>query len=328
MKPWVYVLFFWVYGFCGAVLYGQQSAQYSLFGLNPWVYNAGVGGMDGSLVGTAQVRKQWLGMVGSPLSMGFNVHAPIDYLSSGVGLGLERDVLGAYRFLSVQLAYNYFIPLAGGRLALGGSARFWQQSLEGSLLRTPDGIYEGLGINHNDVLLPLGRQSGRALTADAQVFYRRGGFWAGFSMRNLTEPTLELEGVLIQRSRQVRGYFAMLGNRFAMGTAGDWVLEPMGLLKVEMGQWQPEVQVWLHYREQFFMGLGYRGYDVWSQDALVVTAGWSAGRHYRLAYAYDLGLSALRGFHSGSHELVLRYDLAQPLSRELPQKVIYNPRYF
>ena len=49
--------------------------------------------------------------------------------------------------------------------------------------------------------------------------------------------------------------------------------------------------------------------------------------HYTLSYAYDIGLSALRGSHEGTHEILLNYNLNKLIGAGLPPKIIYNPRF-
>jgi type IX secretion system PorP/SprF family membrane protein len=324
MKPYLPLLLLLALSFQAQA---QQPAQYSLYTLNPFGYNTAYAGLDQSLSATGVIRKQWVGFTGSPFTFAFNIHAPLDYLSSGIGLALERDALGAESNLSVQLAYNYFVPIGKtGRLSIGAAGRFWQKGIDGNKLRAPDGIYEGNTINHNDQYLPLGKVNGTALTADAGLYYRDERLQIGLAARNLSQPRLSWTDNNLQEVQMTRAYF--LTASYLVDLNEDLSLQPSFLLKTDAHKWQPELTLIAQYKKQFFGGLGFRGYNQDTRSAVVILAGLQFAKHYTLGYSYDLSLSALRNFNSGSHELVLNYNLRQPLAKEIPEKIIYNPRYF
>ena len=75
-----------------------------------------------------------------------------------------------------------------------------------------------------------------------------------------------------------------------------------------------------------FGGVGLRGYNSSSLDAMSITAGLSLGRHYRLSYSYDIGLSELKRVNEGSHEILLNYNLKKMIGLGNTPKVEYNPR--
>lgn len=312
--------------FALARLSAQQPAQYSMYMLNPMAYHNAYAGMDRSLSVSSVFRKQWTGVQGSPMTFGVNMHLPLEYLRSGIGLHVERDILGAEASTAVQLNYNYILDLGGNRrLSVGASFRAWQKSLDGSRLLTPEGNYEGGAINHNDRLLPIGRVSGMGYTGDAGLYYQDDRLEIGLTARNLSEPLVSFEADNLQQFNFIRGYF--LSAQYRIDLNPDWTIIPSLLVKTDLQRWQPELSVLAQYRGQFFGGMGYRGYNAISQDALMVYVGIQIDAHWRVAYAYDLTLSALNAASSGSHEILLNYNLNKALSKEIPAKIIYNPRF-
>ncbi len=304
-------------------LQAQQPAQYSLFMLNKYAYNNAYNGLDGSLSITGVFRKQWVNFPGSPLNLNFNAHMPLEMINSGVGIGVEYDVLGAYSNLALRGSYSYIIDLKeSGRLSIGLAGRMLQKELDGSRLLTPDGIYE-LGVNHNDPSVPVARVSGLSFSMDAAVYYQHDWFEVGVAAINLTQPSLQLANdasILYNRA-----YFLMASGNIPINN--DFIIKPSLLVKSDFVKFQPELALVLDWRDNIFGGVAFRGYSGLTNDAVVFLAGVKWNDNFTLAYAYDLSIGSLQGFNSGSHEVVLNYNLNKKIGKEIPAKVIYNPRF-
>jgi len=304
----------------------QQPAQYSLFMLNPYNYNTAYAGLDGSVSATAVFRKQWVNLANSPLTYQVNIHTPVPYLRSGFGLGVERDQLGAETNSQARLSYNYMLSLSDKTiLSIGVAGRFSQKSFNGSLFRTPEGNYEGSTFNHNDGVLVNSRSQGMTIGAEAGIYLKGEKFQLGAAAINLNEPLVELVADQIMQVRYKRAYF--LQGQYNWDLAADWQLQPCILLKTDLVKWQPELSALLKYKQQFWLGLGYRGYNNLSQDAFILSAGLQVNKNILLGYAYDVSLNALRTLNTGSHEVVINYNLRKEMGKQIPQKIIYNPRF-
>lgn len=310
-------------GLLSTTTQAQQPAQYSLFMLNKYAYNNAYNGLDNSLSITGVFRKQWVNFPGSPLSLNFNAHMPIEMISSGVGIGVEYDVLGAYSNLALRGSYSYIIDLKeAGRLSIGLAARMIQKELDGSRLLTPDGIYE-LGINHNDPNVPVARVTGLSFSMDAAVYYQHEWLEIGVASINLTQPSLQLAtdaSVLYNRA-----YFFTATGKIPINR--DFTIKPSLLAKTDFVKFQPELAVILDWKDNIFGGVAFRGYSSPNNDAVIFLAGVKWNDNFTLAYAYDLSIGSLQGFNSGSHEVVLNYNLNKKIGKEIPSKVIYNPRF-
>jgi type IX secretion system PorP/SprF family membrane protein len=303
--------------------FAQQPAQYSLFMLNKYHYNPAYNGLDESLSLTSVFRKQWVGLTGAPLNVSFNAHLPIEYLSSGVGLGFEYDVIGAYKNLSVRASYSYIVDFGDkGKLSLGMAGRFLQKNLDGSRLLTPQGDYES-GINHNDPIVPIVNETGSSFSFDVAAYYKHAFFEIGIAAINLTQPTLQLA-----TEAQVtynRAYFLNASGTIKLNNFFD--LQPSFLLKTDFVKFQPELALLLKWNDNVFGGVAFRGFDALSSDAVVFIAGMHITPNLMLAYSYDLSIGSLNSYNSGSHEVVLNYNLNKKIGKEIPSKIIFNPRF-
>jgi hypothetical protein len=92
-------------------------------------------------------------------------------------------------------------------------------------------------------------------------------------------------------------------------------------------QTQIEGSVRIVYDDFVTGGLSVRGYSQNTLDALVIFGGLKLSDHLTIAYAYDLTLSALNQASSGTHEVMLKYNLNRIIGAGLPPRVIYNPRF-
>lgn len=304
----------------------QQAAQYSLFALNPYAYNTAYAGLDGSVSATAVFRKQWVSFAGSPLTFQANVHAPVPFLRSGFGFSAEHDRLGAQANTHLRASYNYFIPIKAGTLSIGVGGTWLQKTIDADLLRTPDGNYEGGIIEHNDQLLSAGRSVGATFGVEAGIYYKHPRFAVGLAATHLNAPVSTLSGQAVTTKVRYQRAFAFQAQ-YNWEINADWLLQPNVLLKTDLVRYQPELAMILKYQQRFMGGIGYRGYDGLSQDAVVVMAGMQINKNMLLAYSYDISINALRTYNSGSHEVVFNYNLQKLLGKEIPQKIIYNPRF-
>ncbi|MCB0561827.1 MAG: type IX secretion system membrane protein PorP/SprF [Lewinellaceae bacterium] len=305
-------------------VFGQQPAQYSLFMMNKLNWNPAYAGLDNSLSATGVYRAQWAGLEGNPITQNVNVHMPLYILSSGIGINLENDELGAERRTTGTVSYNYQLPVGRrGLLAIGLSAGLAQRTLDGSKLRTPDGDYDidASVIIHNDGLLPISQINASAATFGAGIYYYSERFEAGLAARNLSEPIVDLDAISLVLKRT---FFFNAGGHFDLG--GSLSLHPSLLARSDLAQTQTDIAAILQYNDNIFGGASFRGYNSDNIDAVAFIAGFKLSENVTLAYAYDLTLSALNQVSNGSHEVMINYNLNKRLGTGRPPKVIYNPR--
>ena len=323
MNKYKLVLLSFVIAAFSSKSFAQQPAQYSLFMLNKYHYNPAYNGLDESLSLTSVFRKQWVGLTGAPLNVNFNAHLPIEYLSSGVGLGFEYDVIGAYKNLSIRASYSYSLDFGDkGKLSLGMAGRFLQKNLDGSQLLTPQGDYES-GINHNDPIVPIVNETGSSFSFDVAAYYKHAFFEIGIAAINLTQPTLQL--ATEAKVTYNRAYFLNASGTIKLNNFLD--LHPSFLLKTDFVKFQPELALLIKWNENVFGGVAFRGFDTLSLDAVVFIAGMHITPNLMLAYSYDLSIGSLNSYNSGSHEVVLNYNLNKKIGKEIPSKIIFNPRF-
>ena len=302
---------------------GQQPAQYSMFMLNKFHWNPAYAGLDHSLSGTGVYRAQWDQLEGNPITQNINVHAPLYIFSSGVGLNLENDELGAERRTTATLAYNYQFAVGKKSIfSLGLSGGMAQRTIDGTKIRTPEGSYtDATVIFHNDDLLPISLVAASVPTFGAGAYFYSEKFQAGLAVRNINRPSADFDLITLQLSR---AFFFTADARFEIGQGLDFL--PSLLVRSDLVQTQTDLGAIFKYNDNIFAGASFRGYNSNSIDAMAFITGFKLSEKATLAYAYDWTLSILNQVSNGSHELMLNYNLNKPIGMGRPPRVIYNPR--
>ncbi len=306
----------------GGELAAQQLARYSMPWLDVVQFNPAYAGLDNSLSITGTYRSQWSNLEGQPVGQRFSAHLPIYYLSSGFGIEVERDELGARSLNGFSASYNYQYVRRTNVFSVGVSARYTQLGLDGSRLRTPEGSYPGENVViHNDDLLPTGNVSQGALAVNAGIYYQGETFEGGLSARNLNEPVIGFSGLDYTLGRQYHGYLAA---RFDV--LRRWEVLPFAYAVSDGTQTQVSGGANVRYQENIFGGGAYRSGGSDGPDAIIISAGFNLSEKITVGYAYDLTLSDLRTVNDGSHELTLKYNLRKRIGAGVPPPVIYYPR--
>ena len=303
----------------------QQTPQYSLYMLNQFGWNPARAGSENSLSVTGIWRSQWNGLDRAPQTQQVNAHLPLNALRSGLGLWLENDATGPQRTTGGQLAWTYRLETRGGMLISAGlSGGFSQFTLDGSLLKTPDGNYiDPASPNHNDPVLPTGRESAGAPVFGAGLFMVNKKLEIGLAAQQILETRWAFaQNLTIQSRRTVSGILAR-----SIELTDELVLKPSILLKTDLAEWQMEVSAMGQFRENWLGGLSFRGFSKKNRDAMVFFVGTRLNEKTRVAWAYDWSISALGAANRGSHELLLNYNLGKEPGKGRLPAVIHNPRF-
>ena len=158
------------------------------------------------------------------------------------------------------------------------------------------------------------------------VFLRYKDLNVGISADNLLESTFEFDA---DRSdiafNQIRHYFGYIS--YDVGISNDILLKPSVFLEAEVSELQINFNIAAEFKERFILGAGYRGYSEFSSDSVVLQGGIKMNNNLQFYYAYDLGLSDLSTTNSGSHEILIKYEIDSKIGKGVPPPIIFNPRF-
>ncbi|MCX6296443.1 MAG: type IX secretion system membrane protein PorP/SprF [Bacteroidetes bacterium] len=298
------------FSFTGLVTFAQQDAQFSMNMFNRLAVNPGYAGTNKALCATILYRDQWDKFPGAPktglLSVDFGTVA-----HGGVGLTIDQDQLGFDKTLKAKLAYSFHLPLGPtGTLGIGLDAGMISKSMSGNFI-APDGTSRdgGGGI---DNAIPWSGTSATTYDVGFGLYYTNSNLYVGLSSLHLAGPAQKLSkksgaapATLVNNTsydftyEMARHYYVMAGYKFNLGTEFD--LTPSILTKSDASSTQLDINLLARWHRMVFVGVSYR-----LTDAIPVMVGmeWNG---FKLGYAYDVTLSAIKSHSSGTHELMLGY---------------------
>lgn len=302
----------------------QQDPQFTQFFYNKLIMNPAYAGSKDLLCLTGLYRSQWTGLDGQPTSFLFSADAQLPLLFGqyfGVGFTGYGDFIGFEKNYSFRLAANWRSKqlIGPGYLRAGLDLGATSKGIDGAKWIYPSGIQE-------NSIEQLNGRNNIAFEAGVGVYYysdpsAANSWYAGVSLLHLAG--MRFADINITQARHM---FIMGGYTFSNMFNGDWAINPNVLIKTDFATAQVDLNANAIYKENFWGGLTYR-----FQDAIGINLGLNLQGvkaslpALQIGYSYDINLSRLSSYNSGSHEIVLRYCL--PLSKPKPLIPVQSVRH-
>lgn len=300
----------------------QQMARYSQYMFNQMVFNPAYTGTTEGLNLTAIGRMQWVNIKGAPNTVSLSGHSPIGVDKKiGVGAYLEYDEIGVHRQTSAMLGYSYKFLVGESRISLGINGGL--SMLQSNYTQLTGNELINIGIdpifaNDETRLLP---NFGLGI-----YWYRPNRFYLGVSAPQLLETKLRDGDAGVEKiAHQFRHYFLTAG--MVVGS-GNFKVRPSILVKAIPSNAPVQIDGSLMFliSDTFWIGGSYRsavgGNAGFASESIDLIAAFALKNGLKIGYAYDYTLSDLQSYTSGSHEIMISYDLRG-------QGVRYHtPRYF
>jgi type IX secretion system PorP/SprF family membrane protein len=250
-------------------------------------------------------RTQWVGFAGAPKTQTLSFQTPLGYSGLGIGINIINDVLGPSQesLLTVNLAYTLRTGKEGS-LAFGMSLGGGMLNLDWSKgrFREPDVVFNENVVNR---FLP---------SVGFGLYYFEPTWYVGLSVPNVLQ-TEHYDDFIEAVATEKRHYFLIAGYVFQLNSSVKF--KPAILSKMVTGA-PVSVDLSANFllQDLFTIGLSYR----W-KDAISALAGIQVNERLYFGYAYDLTTSNFQNYNSGTHEVLLRYDIFK-------QPKLKSPRFF
>lgn len=278
------------------VVFAQQLPQFSQRMMDETVYNPAVTGTSDFSAVKLHHRSQWIGFSNAPSTQSISYDGIINN-KMGAGGYVLNDVTGPTRRFGINLAYSYKVKLKNFLLSFGLSTTILQTGIDGTKID----LYQ-----NGDPIIAEGL-SDKAWKPDAGfgMYLYNKKFYAGFSIQQLFQSRFRIDGIegLNAEMPLVRHYFLSSGYKIVLNDY--WMLEPSILFSGTIGTPAAvDFSAKAMFRNRFITGFSFR-----VNDAVVFLAGIKIKEIFTLAYCYDVVVSKLRKYNSGSHELMLVFDV-------------------
>ncbi len=295
----------------------QQDAEYSMYRYNGLYLNPAYAGSHDCFSATAMYRDQWVKIPGAPQSASVALHSPLPDEHIALGLLYTYDQIGVAKTNTIDASFAYRI-IAGKRksvhLSFGISAGLDNYRADLGSVPTTD---------PNDPSF-AGNQQNRTLFNVGAGFYAYDtNFFAGISVPRILANKLDGSDALFATStgvaRQYQNLLATAGYLFNVGKHVKFI--PSVLLKWVPAYAPPTMDFNLNFMfiDRLNIGLAYRLSDSYNFSLAV-----NVTRQLRVGYSYDLTVSPLSHYTTGTHEVMLGFD-ADVMHHKLanPERMIY-----
>jgi type IX secretion system PorP/SprF family membrane protein len=294
------IILYIVFLFYITITSAQQDPEYTHYMYNMSVVNpAYATGTPLMMNFGGLYRTQWVGAVGSPKTFTFFGHTALSDKIE-VGLSLVSDDIGdgAKKENNAYADFAYVLNLGGkNKLSLGLKAGFsaLQSNFNGFVLQSGNAATDAAFAENINVTKP---------NIGVGAYYFRDNFYVGLSAPNLLKAKQieEKSGVNAYGSEEIHTY---LTAGYVFQVNDMWKIKPASMAKFVKGApVAVDITANVLYNEKFELGAAYRINDSFS--ALVNI---NVTPSLRIGYAYDYTLSNLGQFNSGTHEIMLLFDL-------------------
>lgn len=272
--------------------FGQQIPLKSLYLQNRLSYNPAEAGTRSYIPVYLSARKQWVGVKNAPQAQDVSVHAPIGP-KIGLGLQLYNEATGVTDRTGGSLGLSYRVQTSKkGNLAFGLSAIFTQFSFDQDKIVTQ---------NPNDMALVNANLSYFIPDASFGLNYFGDNFRLGLSAVNLMQTKKDLSAIMVNNTLDRVVY---LDGSMKMQLSNNIDLIPSVFTRY---MFQAPIVFEGNLRFMFddliWIGAGYR-----SQDAVIIEAGLEI-KNFIVGYAYDYTISDISTISSGTHEVIIGYQI-------------------
>jgi len=277
----------------------------------PFVNPAAIGSYR-TLNGAGLFRQQWVGLEGAPSIQAFNVNSPLGTTNGNAGFSVVRDQIGVNNRIDISGTYAYNISISpNSRLALG---------LSGMAVLNQSNFSQATVNDANDPLFANDTRMHVLPNFQYGMYYYTNKFYVGLSMPKLllnsvTSDSAGTDNASTYFDFSQMHYYLNAGYKFELNE--DLDLNVSTLLKQISGApFQVDLNAQVVFGKKFGVGVSYR-----TSKELVGLISYQINDMFKLAYSYDFSFSKLAAYQSGSHEIMLLFQMPtkEPLLIEPPR---------
>jgi type IX secretion system PorP/SprF family membrane protein len=276
-----------------AGLQAQQMPQYTQYMFNDFVINPAIAGVYDYFQIRTNHRFQWVGLMDPPMTNSIGFYGPHSTLPMGYGGYVYNDVTGPTSRTGVTGSYAYNIAVTGDiRLSMGLSASIMQYRIDGTQLNPADVSDPAILYMVSTSYMP---DAGLGLYLYSEQFY------VGLSLAQLLNNSIKIfdnkDGL-----NRLKTHFNLIGAyRYQM--SDDWLIEPSLMVKgTAPKEFTFDLTAKVEWQQKLWGAVSYR-----YNNAIAIMVGYSFDQTLSFGYAYDIGISDLRNYNSGSHEIMIGY---------------------
>ncbi|MCV9929478.1 type IX secretion system membrane protein PorP/SprF [Flavobacterium sp. LS1R49] len=285
----------------------QQDPQYTQYMYNTLTVNSAYAGSLGHLAITGIYRTQWVGLEGAPKTASFSLDTPLGK-RVGLGLSVVSEEIGPSEEQYIDANFSYTIQSGlTHKLSFGikGGGRVLNIDWTKGSYRDPDAQFRE---NITNKFLPV---------IGAGLYWHGERDYIGLSIPNfMTRERYDYDDIADDLVNQ-RMHLYLIGG-IVFDLSANTKFKPATLFKYVAGApLIADFSANFMFNDCLTLGVSYRTSDsVSGLFSLQITP------QILVGYTYDYTTTELQNYNSGTHEIMLRFEL---VSRK---KGLKSPRFF
>jgi type IX secretion system PorP/SprF family membrane protein len=286
--------------------FAQQDAQYTQYMYNTINVNPAYAGSRGVMSIFGLHRTQWVGLDGAPTTNAFSINTPINDSNLGLGVSFVNDKIGPTNDNTISADLSYSIQTSEEyKLSFGIKASGNLFNLDVNRLNPADANDPNLQNFDNEFSPNFG----------AGIYLHSDKLYFGLSVPNFLQDSKYNDNeVAVFQERM--NFYAIGGYVFDISPSVKF--KPAFLTKLVTGSpLQVDASANFLFFDKLMLGAAYR----WDA-AISALAGFQVTDGLFIGYSYDRETTQLRNYNSGSHEVFLRFELFNKVSK------LVSPRFF
>ncbi len=284
----------------------QQLPQFTQYMYNTISINPAYAGSRETLSVVGLHRSQWVGLEGAPTTQTLSIHTPLRNEKVGLGFSLINDELGFENFTYLYGDFSYNINTSeNAKLYFGVKGGMTSYSL--------DPEYRSSQANDPTI---FGIEDRWSPNVGAGIYWTSERWYLGLSApRILTTNQNRTDG--FEALERVSYYFT---GGYVFDISANTKFKPAALLKATNGApLSIDFTANFLFFDKLWLGAGYRIDERAGEFSGL--ADFQISKSLRVGYSYGYPISDLRPYTSGSHEILLMFEVFKV-------KRIKSPRYF
>ncbi len=286
--------------------FAQQDAQYTQYMYNTINVNPAYAGSRGVMSIFGLHRTQWVGLDGAPTTNAFSINTPLNDSNLGLGVSFVNDKIGPTNDNTISADLSYSIQTSEEyKLSFGIKASGNLFNLDVNRLNPADANDPNLQNFDNEFSPNFG----------AGIYLHSDKLYFGLSVPNFLQDSKYNDNeVAVFQERM--NFYAIGGYVFDISPSVKF--KPAFLTKLVTGSpLQVDASANFLFFDKLMLGAAYR----WDA-AVSALAGFQVTDGLFIGYSYDRETTQLRNYNSGSHEIFLRFELFNKVSK------LVSPRFF
>lgn len=272
-----------------------------MYRFNGLYINPAYAGSHEVLNAMAIYRHQWVKIPGQPQTASVAIHSPLRNDRLALGLIYTYDRIGVTKTNSVDASFAYRLPLGKKkniRLCFGISAGFMNYNSDLNSVTTTEANDPSFSGNSQNLWLP---------NVGAGIYAYSDKFFVGVSVPRILANRLSGKLKVFETSSAVaRQYYHLLVTGGYVFSIGKKVKFMPSILMKYVPAHAPitaDFNATFIFVDRVWLGAAYRLND--SYNFMVAV---NVVKQLKIGYAYDLTVSPLSKYTTGSHEIVLSFD--------------------